>query len=58
MTKNNMKYKQQQLVDKWIKKLTELGYSPKEMIEVFRLAKKKFLLYKETQNANKNICFS
>ena len=29
------------LVNKWIKKLTDEGYSYDEMIEVFRLAKKK-----------------
>ena len=39
-----MKRKEQILADKMIKELKEAGYSPDEMIKIFRLARKKFEL--------------
>lgn len=41
-----------ELADKWIKELTDAGYTPDQMIEVFRLAKKKYdyMNLKKTSN--------
>ena len=34
----------EQLADKWIKELKEAGFTPDQMLEVFRIAREKYKL--------------
>ena len=40
------------LADKLIKELTEMGFTPDDMIRIFRLARQKYDAYKRTDAIN------
>lgn len=42
--------KEQKLVDGWIKELSDAGYAPDDMIEIFRMARIKYENYKNRKN--------
>ena len=44
---NQISEKQQELITRWIKKLSDDGYTPDEMIAVFREARKKYADFKK-----------
>lgn len=44
---------EQQLVDKWIRELSEMGYTSDQMRKVFRLAGEKFQIIKRKQDIDK-----
>ena len=44
--------KELQLVDKWIKELSDAGYTPDDMIAIFREARRKYDDYKQRKNKN------
>ena len=42
--------KERKLVDKWIKELSEAGYTPDDMIAIFREARRKYEDYKQRKS--------
>ena len=42
--------KERKLVDKWIKELSEDGYTPDDMIAIFREARRKYEDYKQRKS--------
>jgi hypothetical protein len=44
--------RENELANKWIKELSEAGYTPDEMISVFREARRKFEDYKKRKQQN------
>ena len=41
---------ERKLVDKWIKELSEAGYTPDDMIAIFREARRKYEDYKQRKS--------
>lgn len=42
--------RERKLVDKWIKELSDAGYTPDDMIAIFREARRKYDDYKQRKN--------